>query len=160
MDKEIEKDVLPLAQSAEQMPVRVHIQTTYWSEDEKQVIELTVFGQLYKKRTAYFLQYEEVHEEGKMKTIIKLTENEAVIMRSGLLKMRMRLRETERLRGTYETPYGNLPIYTKAKQIKHVFDEQHTQGTITLHYDLMIDGSQTGTYHLQVTYEEAHDEHR
>lgn len=148
------KDVLPLAYSAEQTPVKVHIHTTIWSEDDKQTIELTVLGRLYKKETSSFLQYEEVHEEGKMNIIIKFTKNEVFIMRNGLFKMRMHFRERERLKGTYETPYGNLTILTKTKRINHEFDEKSSIGTIDLLYDLHMEGSPKNTHHLQVNYEE------
>lgn len=152
--------MLPLLQPAEQKRVKIQTYTKFTLDGEEQVIELTVFGDFYKKARAYYLKYEEVHEEGKMNTVIKLAEEDALIMRSGILKMRMQFCEAKKLKGTYETPYGNLSIATKTKRYQHQIAEPQAPGKIDLLYDLTMEGSHTGTYHLQITYEEANDEHR
>lgn len=146
--------MLPLSQSTEQMPVKINIHTTFWSENDKQTIELTTFGKYYKKSNASFLQYEEEYEEGKMNTIVKWTEQEAFFMRSGKLKMRLRFRENEQLKGRYDTPYGNFAISTNTKQLKYAFDQQQCIGNAEILYDLMMEGSRTGTYHMELTFRE------
>lgn len=149
------KDVLPLAYSTEQMPVKITIHTTIWSDGEKQTVEFTTEGQFYKKTNANFIQYEEVHEEGKMNTIVKFTAQEIMIIRSGTLKMRLRFMENKQIEGVYHTPYGNLAVSTVTKELKNSFDQTERAGTVEILYDLMMDRAHAGTYHMVVTFKEA-----
>lgn len=149
-----------MGSAAEKRPIKVNVLTTILIDGDKQEIELTVFGHYYKKMSAHYLQYEEVHEEGKMNTVMKLTADEVVIIRNGILKMRLYFSRNTRRRGMYETPYGKLPIYTKTTFYKHIQNERSLEGHVDLQYDLFMDGTKTGQYKLQLTYEEAADEHR
>lgn len=139
---------------AEQKPVKIKVHTTIRDGNEKETFELTTFGRYYEKSGSTFLQYEEVMEEGTIKSIVKISEEETLILRSGAVKLRMVFRMNKKLRGRYETPFGTMEIMTRTKRLAHSYDEVSKKGGIDLLYDLNMQGSHAGTYHLEISFEE------
>nr|WP_309484824.1 DUF1934 domain-containing protein [Bacillus aquiflavi] len=147
--------MLPLSnRSAEQMPVKIKIKTTIWNEEGKNTAEFITFGKYIKKENTAFLQYDEVQEQGKINTIVKLSNNKLFIMRSGAVKMKLLFRQDKQLSGLYDTPYGKLTMTTLTKRLDYFHDMQKSVGNIELLYDLNVQGSRAGTYHLLITYTE------
>ncbi|MDQ0200906.1 YwiB family protein [Neobacillus ginsengisoli] len=131
--------------SIPEIPVKIKVKTTI---DQQDSFELTVFGRYYKKNNAAFLQYEEVTEEGSVRTIVKTAADEALILRSGAVKMRLPFRLHKKMKGSYEMPFGRFETTTTAKKI------EHSDGSIDILYDFALQGSQAGTYHLEITFQE------
>lgn len=129
----------------QERPVKINVKTTI---DEQETFELTVFGRYYQKGNASFLQYEEVLEEGTVRTIVKMAPEEALILRSGAVKMRLPFRLHLKMRGSYELPFGVFETMTLARSIKH------TEGSFDILYDFTMQGSPGGTYHLEITFQE------
>jgi uncharacterized beta-barrel protein YwiB (DUF1934 family) len=141
-------------QPADQIPVKIKVHTSIQNGGEKENFELTTFGRYYLKNASAYLQYEEVTEEGQMKTTIKLTGTEMLLMRSGSIKMRMLLEEKKKHRGSYTTPFGELQIMTDTKELQHRWNSESSEGRIEVLYKLSIQGSEAGTYRLQIVFEE------
>jgi uncharacterized beta-barrel protein YwiB (DUF1934 family) len=144
---------LPI-QPADQIPVKIKVHTSIQNGGEKETFELTTFGRYYLKNASAYLQYEEVTEEGQMKTTIKITGSEMLLMRSGSIKMRMLLEEKKKHRGSYTTPFGELQIMTDTKELQHRWNSESSEGRIEVLYNLSIQGSEAGTYRLQIVFEE------
>ncbi len=125
--------------------MKIKVKTTI---DEQDAFELTVFGRYYQKENASFLQYEEVLEEGTVRTIVKVTPDEALILRGGAVKMRLPFRLNMQQRGSYELPFGVFETMTLAKRIVQ------SEGLIDILYDFTMQGSPGGTYHLEITFQE------
>ncbi|MCQ6274578.1 DUF1934 domain-containing protein [Bacillus sp. V3B] len=138
----------------EQMPVKITVNTTIRNGQEKETYELTTFGQYYKKTNSIFLRYEEHMEEGAIKTVVKISGQEGSILRNGAVNMRLPFYKNKSLRGRYDSPYGVLEMKTLTTRISHRFDEEFRKGEIDLLYDLKMQGSHAGTYHLLITFEE------
>nr|WP_321202566.1 DUF1934 domain-containing protein [Cytobacillus horneckiae] len=138
----------------EQVPVKIKVKTDIRNGKDKETFELTAFGRYYKKDSARFLQYEEAMEDGLVKTIVKISEQDGLILRSGSVKMRLPFRMNKSLRGSYETPYGVFEMMTLTKRMVHSFEEDKSMGSIDLLYELKMQGSRAGTYHLAITFEE------
>lgn len=136
----------------DQNQVKITVKTVIRDEKQKETFELITFGRYYKKETASYLQYDEVLEEGMppVKTTIKISAEDGLILRSGAVKMRLPFKMNKRLRGQYTTPYGELEITTYTKRLHHQYDEQTGTGSIEVLYDLSMQGAYTGTYHLKV----------
>ncbi|MCM3093943.1 MULTISPECIES: DUF1934 domain-containing protein [unclassified Cytobacillus] len=147
------------SRSAEQIPVKINVKTVIRKLGSKETFELTAFGRYYIKDSARFLQYDEVMEEGTVKTIIKMSDTDGLILRSGAVKMRLPFRMNKKLRGSYETPYGVFEMGTVTKRMVHQYDDKSSEGSIDILYDLKMQGSQAGTYHLAITFEEENNEH-
>ncbi|MFP3359432.1 DUF1934 domain-containing protein, partial [Planococcus sp. SIMBA_143] len=80
---------------ADSTPVKVHLKTKITIGEESDSFELVSFGRYYEKGDAIFLKYDEVQEEGTTHTIVKVTDRQALILRSGAVKMRMAFNELE-----------------------------------------------------------------
>jgi uncharacterized beta-barrel protein YwiB (DUF1934 family) len=141
-------------ETAEQKPVKVKVKTDIRDGQNKETFEFTTFGRYYTKAESSYLQYEEVLEEGTIKTIVKLSSKEALILRSGAINMRMVFRLHKRLRGSYRSPYGTLEVMTNTQRMEHFFNEEEMTGQLELLYDLTMQGAKTGTYHMIITFEE------
>ncbi|ETI69846.1 DUF1934 domain-containing protein [Neobacillus vireti] len=128
-----------------EIPVKINVKTTI---DEQETFELVVFGRAYRKGDAFYLRYEEVHEEGTVRTIVKVANEEALILRSGAVKMRLPFRLHTELRGSYEMPFGTFETITMARRI------EHKEGLIDILYDFTMQGSPAGRYHLEITFQE------
>jgi uncharacterized beta-barrel protein YwiB (DUF1934 family) len=148
--------VLPLPQVAttEQIPVKIYIKTMVHHGGDKETYELTAFGRYQKTATAAYLRYEEAMDVGMVNTTVKITEKDMLIIRNGAVKTRMVFRPGQAVSGTYHSPHGLLQMVTEAKSFEHSHDNETNDGIIKLHYDLSIQATLAGTYHLEIKYEE------
>lgn len=128
-----------------EIPVKIKVKTTI---DQQESMELQVLGRYLEKGAASFLKYEEVQEEGTVRTIVKVSANEALILRGGAVKMRLPFEVNRVLRGSYEMPFGVFETLTLAKRI------EHTEGRMEILYDFAMQGEHAGTYHLEITFQE------
>jgi uncharacterized beta-barrel protein YwiB (DUF1934 family) len=127
------------------IPVKINVKTTI-NNDE--TFEHVVFGQYYQKSGSNFLQYEEAVEEGTVRTIVKVNEEEALILRSGAVKMRLPLQLHKTLKGSYEMPFGRFETTTMTRRMAH------NENSLDILYDFTLQGSLAGTYHLEITFQE------
>jgi uncharacterized beta-barrel protein YwiB (DUF1934 family) len=127
------------------IPVKINVKTTINNEE---TFELVVFGQYYQKNGAAFLQYEEAAEEGTVKTIVKTAEDEALILRSGAIKMRLPFQLHKTLNGSYEMPFGRFETTTVTRRM------EIERNSFDILYDFNLQGSPAGTYHLEITFQE------
>lgn len=144
-----EKDVNHLAADINQVPVNIHLKTTIKQDQEKENYELMLRGFYYQKGSSAFLKYDEVLEEGTVHTIVKMSNRDAVILRSGAVKMRLSFHADVEKNGSYESPYGTLLLSTRTKKI------ETNEGQFLLKYDLCMQGEVSGTYEMSITYKEA-----
>lgn len=91
-------------------------------------------------------------EEGSVRTIVKMTAGEGLILRGGAVKMRLPFELNRTLNGSYEMPFGQFETTTLTKNFEHSFE--NGQGHINILYDFTMQGSPAGTYHLQITFQE------
>lgn len=137
-----------------QTPVKIHLVTIARQEDDEEKYELTLFGRYYRKGNSVYLKYDEVQEEGTVHTIVKISEDEALILRSGLIKMRLSFRLSEQRNGSHESPFGSLMLSTSTKTLTHHESNDIVNGRISLKYDLAMQGAHTGEYEMRIDYRE------
>lgn len=148
---------------SENKPVKIHLQTTVSNGNEKETYELLTFGTLQKKNNTLYLRYDEVQEDlQKTKTVVKWSDEEVFIMRSGHVKMRQRFIKNVMTTSTFESPIATLQMLTTAKSMKNSWDSEKSEGTMVLIYDLNMQGNDVGEYEMKITYkeEEKLNEHR
>ncbi|MEH7115844.1 DUF1934 domain-containing protein [Neobacillus vireti] len=131
-----------------EVPMKINVKTTIHQQEGSETIELKVFGRYFEKDGAAFLKYEEVLEEGTVRTIVKITPGEALILRGGAVKMRLPFKLHKKLRGSYEMPFGVFETMTMTRRL------EHSMGLIDILYDFTMQGSPGGTYHLEITFQE------
>ena len=137
-----------------QTPVKIHLVTKVRQEGEEEAFELVVFGRHYQKGDTVYLKYDEVQEEGTIHTVVKITGEEALIMRTGAIKMRLRFRLSEEMGGSHDSPFGSLHLSTRTQRMIHRQSEHTCEGRFSLLYDLSMQGSPAGHYEMQIDYKE------
>ena len=135
-------------------PVNVTINTSIVQSGMKEEFITGSSGFFYKKGSAVYLQYEEKAEEGSIRTILKMDSGEALLLRSGAVKMRLPFKLSEETRGSYNTAYGTLPVKAVTTRLAQAIRENGRGGMFRLKYDLHIAGAPAGTYSLSITFEE------
>ncbi|RHW40232.1 DUF1934 family protein [Neobacillus notoginsengisoli] len=135
-------------------PVTVTITTSIVQSGMKDEIITGASGFFYRKGSAVYLQYEEKAEGGSIRTILKMDSGEALLLRSGAVKMRIPFRLSAETRGSYNTPYGTLPVKAVTERLAQAIRENGKGGMFLLKYDLHIAGAPAGTYSLSITFEE------
>ncbi|MCR2821335.1 DUF1934 domain-containing protein [Lederbergia panacisoli] len=131
-----------------QTPVKIQLTTRVRIDDEIETYELTVFGTRYQKGTTIYLKYDEVQEEGIIHTVVKIMQKDAVIIRSGLMKMRLAFSLSEQMQGSHESTLGNIFLMTDTKKLSH------EEGKLSLAYDLSMQGTLAGYYEMELEYKE------
>lgn len=140
--------------STPELPVKITIKTTI---DQDETFELSVFGRYFQRGNADYLQYVEAMEEGSVRTIVKMSAKEALILRSGAVKMRLPFEVNRKLNGSYELPFGEFATVTKANKLDYSYE--NGKGSFTVHYDFVLEGSAPSTYHLEIAFQEEKNEH-
>ncbi|QBP42138.1 DUF1934 domain-containing protein [Paenisporosarcina antarctica] len=133
--------------------VKVKLKTTIQQPNEQpEIYELWVTGTYIEKGESAYLKYEEVQDDKNIKTIVKMGETEALILRSGGINMRLPLvKETEQT-GSYESEYGVLMVKTMTRKI--MFEKNKQDGQFIVQYDLNVSGQSVGEYTLEFHYME------
>ena len=133
--------------------VKIKLKTTIQQPlEEPEIYELWVSGLLYEKGSNSYLKYEEVQEEKAIKTTVKMGLNEALILRSGGVTMRLPFLVDMEQVGSYESEYGSLMVHTKTRQIQ--FEKNKHAGHFIVHYDFIVSGQPVGEYTLEFHYTE------
>lgn len=74
----------------QETPITLHVKSVIEDDGNDEVIEFRTTGFYYVKQQKVYLSYYEEHDLGKVKTIVKVSEGEVLIMRSGAVKMNQR----------------------------------------------------------------------
>lgn len=129
--------------------VNVHLYSTiHHPNTDKETLEIRTTGELTRKGNTPYIVYEEVQDEKAVKTTMKLSNESALIMRSGGIKMRLPFLKGELQVGSYDSGYGMMMITTKTKHLH--FEDGHFQ----VEYELLINEEVAGTYTIELTYTE------
>jgi uncharacterized beta-barrel protein YwiB (DUF1934 family) len=121
-------------------------------DDEKETIEVKTTGEYVQKGKTQYIRYEEEHELGYVKTTVKITGNEVVVMRSGAVSMKQRFSKGVLTLTDYTTPFGKLQLETKTKSL--TIDTNELEGKLVILYDLQIDEKEKHVHKLVLTYKE------
>ncbi|WP_180954020.1 DUF1934 domain-containing protein [Bacillus sp. M6-12] len=134
--------------------VAITLKTAIHNGGETETYELVLSGIQIFKNAAVYLQFEEAGENGAIKTIIKYTEDEALLMRSGAVKMRQVFRPGELTNGHYESIYGTLPMVTNTHEMARKISGQDHSEEIIFRYNLEMNGDNLGLYEMSIKYRE------
>jgi len=151
-----ERDVEGLADSIDQKrTVKIHLSTVITNDEEKEEFELVLFGEYFEKGGSVYLKYTEVQEEGTVRTIVKMSGEEAVILRNGAVKSRLVFDKNHPMSGSYDSPYGTLLLNTITRNMdRYTYSEKPLNGRLALTYDLFMQGKFLGIYSLTITFKE------
>lgn len=120
---------------------------------KKETHEIQVVGRYMEKNGSFYLQYEEEQDGQKIQTIIKLGNEEALIMRSGAIKMRLPLSVEGEKFGEYQNGPMTFKLQVKTAHL-NFSQKAGDNGKFSAKYQLYAEGSILGMYELSITYSE------
>lgn len=130
--------------------VAINLTTTIRQPDmEEQVIKLQSHGTLTEKNNRHYLQYLEQQDDLQIRTIVKFNEEEAVIIRSGGLQMRLPFLLHKEQTGNLTNAQGSFMLTTTAHELS-------VSGTyFKVRYDLSLGADYAGEYEMEIQFMEA-----
>lgn len=136
--------------------VKIKLQSTITPEGgESESYELWLQGSFIQKADKMYLRYEEVLDGKNIRSTVRMNDDNALILRSGGVNMRLPFNLQMLENGHYDTQFGLLPILTKTHQLTHEHHEESIlKGTFHVNYDLIISGETVGEYNLEIQYSE------
>lgn len=137
-------------------PVKIKLITTvHPTEGEPETYEMWLRGNYIEKAGNAYLKYEEMQQDQTIKTTIKLGQQQALIVRSGAINMRLPLHSNEQQMGHYDSELGLLPLIIDTKQIDFQPKRRNEQiGTFTAQYNLKMNGQSVGHYIVDIQFTE------
>ena len=133
--------------------IRLHSSIKHPGQD-KETHELEATGRYIEKSNSMYLKYEEEQNGQKVQTTVKMDDSEALIMRSGAIKMRLPF-DTERARpGEYGNGPASMKLLVKTNRLEFAEQVERGDGRFNVAYELHAEGSLLGTYEITITYSE------
>lgn len=99
------------------LPVHVHFVTEIREGARKETVAFEANGQYYVKGQGTYVTFQEPNEQGEVKTIIKIQDEQVLIMRSGAVSMRQTHVKGEWTTGTYTSELGTFVLQTKTDNV-------------------------------------------
>jgi uncharacterized beta-barrel protein YwiB (DUF1934 family) len=122
-------------------------------DGDESVIELKTVGKYGEKNSKQYIVYEETDEAGgKTDTLIKISEKETIMQRSGAVETRMVVECGKRHSSLYRTPTGNFVLDVYGECIENSLCE--AGGTLTLVYTLNMNNTPVGKNRIEITVKE------
>ncbi|WP_430539435.1 DUF1934 domain-containing protein [Listeria rocourtiae] len=142
----------------EKTPILLRLKTISKQEMEEEITELALSGVFYLDHTtgSRYLHYEEEQEAGTIRTVLKITDQEVLLMRSGAVNMRMHFFR-ERKRSTVSVDYGvgKLMMESELLNMEEVYvQEAGFSGKINFQYELLDRGVNIGIFDVSMILEE------
>lgn len=119
---------------------------------DKHTLQAT--GAIIEKAGNLYLRFEEKQNGQVIRTTVKLGDEEALIMRSGTVQMRLPFSMGTPRPGTYGNGPAMFNLLVKTKELQIDTDKAGAAGDFHVHYELHADGALLGTYKLQISFME------
>lgn len=124
-------------------------------EGESETYEMWLQGSFLEKTGSYYIRYEEIQNDQTIRTTMKFSQNQALILRGGAINMRLPLNTEEPQIGHYESEYGSLPLMTHTQAIEFSRKSPHeNSGQLQVQYDLILSGQKVGNYKVNIQFTE------
>lgn len=120
---------------------------------KKETHQIEATGRYVEKMGSSYLQYEEEQDGQKIQSTVKLGSEDALIMRSGAIKMRLPFTRGEKRQGEYRNNHVTFKLLVKTKSLSFI-EEDEMNGKFSVAYELFAEGSLLGKYELSITYSE------
>lgn len=121
---------------------------------EKEIHEIQATGRVIEKANSLYLQYAEEQNGNEIKTLVKMGKDEALIMRSGAVTMRLPFEIDRERPGEYGSGPANMKLIVKTNELEFKEESDQASGRFGVNYELHAQGSRLGTYEITITYSE------
>ncbi|MEH7383854.1 DUF1934 domain-containing protein [Bacillus sp. JJ1521] len=140
--------------SQEGTPIELKFVTEIKDGPRKENVAFDAIGLYYIKGNKTYLQFDEKQVMGTVKTVIKISEKEVLILRSGILKMRQIYRKNETTIGSFQNQLGTFDLTAKTNNIEYKWYKNSRKGTLFLAYELSLQGEKSGLHKISITFKE------
>ncbi|HDR4455596.1 hypothetical protein COJ79_19485 [Bacillus thuringiensis] len=137
------------------LPVHVHFVTEIREGARKETVAFEENGQYYVKGQGTYVTFQEPNEQGEVKTIIKIQDEQVLIMRSGAISMRQTHVKGEWTTGTYTSELGTFALQTKTDNVLFKWSDEKKKGQLFLTYALLLSEQEAGRYTITINLKEA-----
>ncbi|MDW0108599.1 DUF1934 domain-containing protein [Sporosarcina aquimarina] len=135
------------------VPVKIKLKSAIQHPgQESDKYELETNGTIVEKAGNRYLRYEEEQNRETIKTMIKLDPEDALIMRTGAVQMRLPFELNGSKPGTYANGPLALDLLVETKAL--TIQAERTKGKFHVHYDMHSEQSLLGSYELTIHYAE------
>ncbi|WP_439443526.1 DUF1934 domain-containing protein [Listeria aquatica] len=139
----------------ERKPVRIQITNLVRQMDALEKTEITVPGVFYRDEGNIYLHYEEQHVEGKIRSVLKVSETELLLLRNGAVNMRLHFfKDKSKSTASVESGAGKFLFESELVSYNEVFNQDTAQGEVAFQYDLLSAGTYVGSYEVTMRIEE------
>ncbi|KGX94072.1 hypothetical protein N781_01255 [Pontibacillus halophilus JSM 076056 = DSM 19796] len=138
----------------ERKPVQVRLETLIGEKDNQERIIVEEPGDYVKKGDAHILRFQETNEEGVVDTLVTIQQHKTIIRRTGPIQMTQTFREGKRTENIYHHPYGKFHLEADTNDLTHFTNEEETDGTLEIKYDLSVNGQEKQPHQLFLQYKE------
>lgn len=135
------------------IPIQIHVHNEIQQGTDKETIEFWTTGEYSVKEEAIFISYKEEHDFGHVQSLLKISEKELYLMRSGAVKMRQRFIENEKTVSNYETQFGTFRLTTFTESLGISTNKASNRGTLKVQYHLGF-GEEQHIHTLTIQYKE------
>ncbi|HET7578803.1 MAG TPA: DUF1934 domain-containing protein [Bacillales bacterium] len=140
---------------SDKIPVVIDLTSTVENGSEEETTHNQVKGDLLSKGQATYIRYnEQTEDEESVRNVVKITEEEMVILRNGPVSMNQRFREGQTTEGHYGTQFGNMHMETATERMAFTREPDQGTGEIVLEYQLKLQGNELGRVTLTFTFRE------
>ncbi|GAA3603654.1 DUF1934 domain-containing protein [Secundilactobacillus similis] len=138
------------------IPVGIHLATHTVQDGEASDYVLDVEGQIVQIGETIYLRYREPQEDNQGEpvpvTIKFLPNGDVSLTRNGENRLRMHFSAGKRIRATYRTPYGIVPVETVTPQLRVGFHERPFGGEAAIDYQLYVGQQLLGNYEIRLQF--------
>ena len=121
---------------------------------DEELHKLQATGQLIQKTSNSYLKFEEEQNGQEVLTTVKLSAEDALIMRTGAVTMRLPFILNGKRKGIYGSGAATFELIVKTERLKLTEEKDGSGGRFEVSYDLLAEGSVLGKYKLNITYME------
>lgn len=133
--------------------IRLHSSIQHPGQD-KETHEIQTIGRYIEKAGTAYLKFTEQQQDEVIQTTVKMGNDQALILRSGPLKMRLPFLKDGDRPGEYKNAQANFKLVVRTKHLESIKEPTATEGRFSVHYELYTEGSLLGKYEQSITYSE------
>ncbi|SDB81620.1 Uncharacterized beta-barrel protein YwiB, DUF1934 family [Pelagirhabdus alkalitolerans] len=135
-------------------PVSIMLETRIDDGEDQEVIKVEASGDWIASSERTVLFFNEESDDGVVKTMITVKDDQVTIKRSGSVKMTQHFDMKKNTENVYRHAYGTMHVETKTDKIHFEPLDEKGRGYLQLDYDATINQEQTRTHQLRLQIEE------
>ncbi|WP_088809687.1 MULTISPECIES: DUF1934 domain-containing protein [Listeria] len=140
-------------------PVKIHITNIVRQMNAEEKTEMSVSGVFYQDENSHYLHYEEKQVAGVIRSVLKISKEELLLLRSGAVSMRMHFfKDKKRSVASVDSGAGKLVFESELIGYTEAFEKNPLSGKIAFQYDLLSGGAFIGSYEVNMRIEEEMNE--